>query len=44
MANQILQEKMNLTINVEIVIVKEGKYYVAYCPYLELSAYGNESV
>jgi predicted RNase H-like HicB family nuclease len=25
---------------IEIIILKEGKYFVAYCPALELSSYG----
>ena len=41
MTNQILQSKMKLTINIEVVIVKEGNYFVAYCPALELSSYGD---
>ena len=41
MTNQILQGKMSLTIDIEIVIVEEDKYFVAYCPALELSSYGD---
>ncbi len=35
-----LKEKMNITIEVEVGFVKEENYYIAYCPALELSAYG----
>jgi hypothetical protein len=42
MTNQIAKNKMSLKINVEVVVVKEGDYFVAYCPALELSAYGDK--
>ena len=32
---------MKTKINVEVIIVKEDEYFVAYCPSLELSAYGD---
>jgi predicted RNase H-like HicB family nuclease len=41
MTNQITKSKMKTTVNVEVAIVKEEEYYVAYCPALELSAYGD---
>jgi predicted RNase H-like HicB family nuclease len=41
MSNQIIHNKKKLTVEVEIVIVKEDDYFVAYCPTLELSAYGD---
>jgi predicted RNase H-like HicB family nuclease len=41
MTNQILKENLKFTINIEVVIVKEDDYYIAYSPALELSAYGD---
>ena len=41
MTNQILQDNMKLTIDIEVVIVREDDYFVAYSPALELSAYGD---
>ena len=38
--NRILKEKRSLSIEIEVGFVKEEDYYVAYCPALELSAYG----
>jgi hypothetical protein len=32
---------MKTTVNVEVAIVKEEEYYVAYCPALEISSIGN---
>ncbi len=29
----------SFAVDVELIILKEGKYYVAYCPALELSSY-----
>ncbi len=36
----IKKSNSNFSVEVELVILKEGKYYVAYCPALELSSYG----
>jgi hypothetical protein len=41
MTSQILQDNMKLTIEIEVVIVREDDYFVAYSPALELSAYGD---
>jgi hypothetical protein len=41
MSNRVLKKNTEITIEVELAIVKEDDYYVAYCPALELSAYGN---
>jgi hypothetical protein len=42
MVNRILKENMKLKIEVEVAIIKEDNYFVAYCPALELSAYGDK--
>jgi len=38
--HSINKDNKNFSIEVEIIILKEGKYFVAYCPALELSSYG----
>lgn len=43
MTNLICKPIMELKIDVEVAIVKEDDYYVAYCPALELSAYADTS-
>lgn len=40
MINKILSEESKVKLEIEVVFVKEDKYYVAYCPALELSSYG----
>jgi len=30
-----------IKINIVVILYKEGDYYIAYCPALELSSYGN---
>jgi hypothetical protein len=39
MINRTLKEEMKITIEVDVAIIKEGDYFVAYCPALELSGY-----
>ena len=41
MVNRISDGYMELEIELEIAILKDGDYFVAYCPALELSAYGD---
>jgi len=41
MTNQILKKNLSINIDIEVLIVKEDDYYVAYCPALELSGYGD---
>ncbi len=41
MSNQIIHNQKELTVEVEVLIVKEDDYFVAYCPALELSSYGD---
>ena len=41
MTNQISNKNLSISIDVEGLIVKEEDYYVAYCPALELSGYGD---
>jgi predicted RNase H-like HicB family nuclease len=36
-----IMKSANVLIDVEVIIVKEDNYYVAYCPALELSSYGD---
>lgn len=36
-----MQSEKAIEINVEVFIVKEGKYFTAYSPALEISGYGN---
>ncbi|MBK8383058.1 MAG: hypothetical protein IPL16_14470 [Ignavibacteria bacterium] len=31
----------SFAVDVELIILKEGKFYVAYCPAMELSSYAN---
>ncbi len=38
---RILKNRSSIKVNVRIIILKEDKYYVAYCPALELSSYGD---
>ena len=41
MAGQIQNKRGGIEVQVEVGILKEGKQYVAYCPALELSGYGD---
>ncbi len=41
MTNSIIQSQSKLSITVDILIVKEENYFIAYCPALELSAYAD---
>ncbi len=41
MTNRILQEETKIIIKVDVAILKEDNYFVAYCPALELSGYGD---
>ena len=43
MASRIVKSTTGINLEVEVFIVKESKYYVAYCPSLELSAYGDNA-
>lgn len=36
-----IMSKINLRISVPVVIIREGRYMVAYCPALDLSSYGD---
>ena len=38
--NKIQKNKNTIKAAVEVLIIKEGRTYVAYCPALELSSYG----
>jgi len=35
------QSKDPIVVHVSVIMLKEGKQYVSYCPALELSSYGN---
>jgi|ERR1035437_1241868 nitrogen fixation protein len=41
--NKIIQMKNSLALNIDIFVVKEDKYFVAFCPALDLSAYADTS-
>ncbi len=41
MTNSIIQSQSKVSITVDILIVKEENYYIAYCPALQLSAYAD---
>ena len=44
MAQQrIKHDGKDLTLKVEVFLIREGNQYVAYCPALELSSYGNSA-
>lgn len=41
MTNSVIQSQSKVSITVDVIIVKEEDYYIAYCPALELSAYAD---
>ena len=42
MAKQtLIRDKDSINVNVSVILFKEEEYYVAYCPSLELSSYGD---
>lgn len=41
MTNKIVESESKINLTVDIIFVKEENYFVAYCPALELSAYGD---
>ena len=42
MTNRIHSNGKSIKIEVDVVILREDEYFVAYCPALELSAYGKK--
>ena len=40
MTNRIHKSKDSITLQLDVLIIKEEDYFVAYCPALELSSYG----
>lgn len=40
MANKIVNDKGMILLRLDVIIKKEGDYYVAYCPALEITGYG----
>lgn len=40
MTNHIRKSKDSLSLQLDVIFLKEDKYIVAYCPALEISAYG----
>ncbi|HXR85219.1 MAG TPA: hypothetical protein VN722_12975 [Hanamia sp.] len=40
--NTLQKDKYSLNINVEVALFKEGVTWVAYCPALEVSSYGDD--
>jgi hypothetical protein len=41
MTKRMIKEKTKITIKVDVATFKEDDYFVAYCPALELSGYGD---
>ena len=41
MTNKIIKMKESIKLNVDVYVVQEEEYFVAYCPALELSAYAD---
>ena len=40
MINSIRKNQGSIKVELEVLVSKEGDYFVAYCPALELSSYG----
>jgi len=41
MKNTIRKQKGSIEVELDVIVSKEGEYFVAYCPALELSSYGD---
>ena len=41
MPNEIFKKENSTLVNVQVYLGQQGDYYVAYCPALELSSYGD---